>query len=82
MTRSVVFAFLAVMELGMLMMAVSDIQPNSLELRVPALAAPAKVLPFGIPVPVQPAPLPPQDTDCPADNVRKQSCEARYLSST
>jgi hypothetical protein len=44
------------------------------------LAAPATVLPFGIPLPATPAP--PPDTDCPLDNVRKQSCEPRYVSAT
>jgi hypothetical protein len=78
--RTIVFAFLIMVELGLLVLAVANVQPNTLVTPLPALAAPATVLPFGIPLPVTPAP--PPDTDCPADNVRKQSCESRYLSST
>jgi hypothetical protein len=67
-------------ELGLLLLAVSNVQPSTLIAPLPALAAPTKILPFSIPLPITPAP--PPDTDCPSDNVRKQSCEPRYLSST
>jgi hypothetical protein len=67
-------------ELGLLILAVGNMQPSAFSSPLPALAAPAKVLPFGIPLPITPAP--PPDTDCPSDNVRKQSCEPRYVSST
>ena len=78
--RSIVFAFLLLVELGLLVLAVANVQSSSFVTPLPAMAAPGTVLPFGIPLPVTPAP--PPDTDCPADNVRKQSCEARYVSST
>ncbi len=78
--RTIVFGFLMLVELGLLVLGVANVQPNSFVAPVPALAAPVTVLPFGIPLPVTPAP--PPDTDCPADNVRKQSCEPRYVSST
>lgn len=78
--RTISFAFLIMLELGLLLLAVGNIQPNTLVTPLPALAAPATVLPFGMPLPITPAP--PPDTDCPSDNVRKQSCESRYVSST
>jgi hypothetical protein len=78
--RTIVFAFLTMVELGLLILAVAKVQPNSLTTPLPALSSPATVVPFGIPLPITPAP--PTNTDCPADNIRKQSCEARYLSST
>lgn len=78
--RTIIFSFLIMVELGLLLLAVSNMQPNTLSTPLPALAAPAKVLPFSIPPPITPAP--PPDTDCPSDNVRKQSCEPRYVSST
>ncbi len=78
--RTIVFAFLILVELGLLILAVGNVQPTTLIKPLPALAAPATVLPFGIPLPV--TPTPPPDTDCPADNVRKQSCEPRYVSAT
>lgn len=78
--RTIIFSFLIMVELGLLILAVGNMQPSTLLAPVPALAAPAKVLPFGIPLPITPAP--PPDTDCPSDNVRKQSCEPRYVSST
>lgn len=78
--RTIVFAFLILVEFGLLVLAVGNIQPANLINPLPALAAPATVLPFGIPLPVKP--VPPPDTECPADNVRKQSCESRYVSST
>ena len=79
--RTIVFAFLLLVELGLLVLAVANVQPSSfVTTPLPAMAAPGNVLPFGIPLPVTPAP--PPDTDCPADNVRKQSCEPRYVSST
>ncbi len=78
--RTIVFSFLIMLELGLLLLAVSNMQPSTLASPLPALAAPAKVLPFSIPLPVTPAP--PPDTDCPSDNVRKQSCEPRYVSTT
>jgi hypothetical protein len=78
--RTIVFAFLIVVELGLLILAVGNVQPSTLTMPPPALAAPASILPFAVPVPVPSSPLP--DVDCPADNVRKQSCESRYISST
>ena len=78
--QTIVFSFLIMVELGLLLLAVSNIQPSTFNSPLPALAAPAKVLPFSIPLPITPAP--PPDTDCPTDNVRKQSCESRYVSST
>jgi hypothetical protein len=78
--RSIIFSFLIMVELGLLVLAVANVQPNTLLTPLPAFAAPASVLPFGLPLPVTPAP--PPDTDCPTDNVRKQSCESRYISST
>ncbi|MBV9484360.1 MAG: hypothetical protein JO249_26950 [Acidobacteria bacterium] len=78
--RTIIFAFLIMIEVGLLILAVANVQPNTLASPLPPLAPPATVLPFRIPLPVTPAP--PTDTDCPADNVRKQSCEPRYLSST
>ncbi len=78
--RTIVFAVLILMELGLLMLGLGNVQPSTLITPLPALAAPATVLPFGIPLPITPAP--PPNTDCPVDGVRKQSCESRYLSST
>lgn len=78
--RTIVFAFLIMVELGLLVLAVANVQPSSLITPMPALAAPASVLPFGSPLPIKPTP--PPDTECPADNVRKQTCESRYVSST
>lgn len=78
--RTIIFSFLIMVELGLLILAVGNMQPSTLISPLPALAAPAKVLPFAIPLPITPAP--PPDTDCPSDNVRKQSCEPRYVSST
>lgn len=78
--RTIIFSFLIIVELGLLLLAVSSMQPSTLVSPLPALAAPAKVLPFGIPLPITPSP--PPNTDCPSDNVRKQSCEPRYVSST
>lgn len=78
--RTILFSFLIMVELGLLILAVANMQPSTLITPLPALAAPAKVLPFGIPLPI--TPVVPPDTDCPSDNVRKQSCEPRYISST
>ena len=78
--RAIVFAFLILVELGLLVLAAANVSPNSFLNPLPAATAPATVLPFGIPLPL--APAPPPDTDCPADNVRKPSCEPRYVSST
>ena len=78
--RTIIFSFLIIVELGLLILAVGNTQPSTLTSPLPTLAAPVKVLPFSIPLPITPAP--PPDTDCPSDNVRKQSCEPRYVSAT
>ena len=81
--RTVLFAFLIMVELGLLMLAVAAVQPSSLITPLPAAVAPTTVLPFGAPLPITPvAPAPPPDPDCPSDNVRRQSCETRYVSIT
>jgi hypothetical protein len=75
--RTIIFAFLLFTELGLLLLAMVNVQPATVSTPAPFFAAPAMAAPFGTPVPIKPAA--PPDNDCPGDNVRKQSCESRYV---
>jgi hypothetical protein len=80
--RTIILTFLLFTELGLLLLAMVSVQPAAVSIPAPFFAAPAMAAPFGTPVPIKPA-APPDvalpGNDCPADNVRKQSCESRYV---